>query len=545
MIYKIQKIFEKLTSTSSGRITDAHQLEQFLKVLFEKKILIEHDITLILKYVKDYPFDFLQFCNYIRHIFKLDFEQVLARKLNNFDEYFKRIIQYLNFYGYENLQHEDLYQILLHLNFSIEHLDNSLKFIKKNDFLFKNIHDDINKYLWEGILRNSDKQTLDNNPDFFVTDPNDFLSLMNSKIEYEFDIIRTKKIHYNPNENIKMNKKKKNKILIEKAYCADRDIPIQTLKIPVNFYDKDTISKVVYKCEAYKQLLFSKYFPKFTGFDDINNDEYQFYYFEYIEGVPLIQLLKMRMLEITDNSLLFRYLAKEILRCFRDLLCKTAFTFSFPITLDNFSYELDKYRLYIINIDFGPPRQKILESQNIIEAKLLYYYGIILINLLAISKPELEKLIGHIYRICDNFSEFEKMQAIFDQICYIEEQLSFNLENEYVIAIIVECLLSPYKAKMVFDEFYDKKNFLKEIFEQQDKEGNKHKGIPKKVEIAKDDLITKDQFVTKEPYYEKENAKKAAETVKNIMTLNLLLIHPFYESGNFENEFINYLLKLT
>jgi hypothetical protein len=544
MIYKIQKIFEKLTTGSNGKITDAHQLEQLLKALFDKKIIIEHDITLILKYVKDYPFDFLQFCNYVRHIFKLDIEQVLARGLNNFNEYFKRITQFLNFHGYDVLNHEDLYQILLNLNMSIEHLDNSLRSIKKNDFLFRNIHDDICKYLWEGIFRNSERQNVDTNPDFFVTDPVDYLSLMNSKIEYEFDIIRTKKIHYNPNENIKMSKKK-NKMLNEKAYCADRDIPIQTLKIPVNFYDKEVISRVVYKCEAYKQLLFSKYFPKFTGFDDISNDEYQFYYFEFIEGTKLTDLLKLRKVELTDNSLLFRYLAKEILQCFRDLLCKTTHTFTFPIGLENFSYELEKFRLYILNIDFGPTRQKILESQNMIEAKLLYYYGLILINLLAINKPELEGLINHIYRVCDNFSEFEKMQAIFDQICYIEEQLSIHLENEYVISIIIECLLSPYKAKLVFDEFYEKKNFLKEIFEARAKETtDKHKGNPKKLEIGKEELITKDQFVTKEPYYEKDTTKKAIETVKNVMTLNLLLIHPFYESANFENEFISYLLKL-
>jgi hypothetical protein len=546
MIYKIQKIFEKITDGSKGMITDAHQLEQLLKRLFERKILVEHDITLILKYVKDYPFDFLQFCNYVRHIYKLDIEQLLSRRLNNLNEFFNRVTQFLNFYGYKDLTNDDLYQVLATLNISIEHLDVTLKSIKKNDFLFKNIHDDITKYLWEGIYKNSELQSIENNPDFFVIDPIEYQSLMNSRIEYEFDIIRTKKIHYNPNENLKSNKKK-NKILIEKAYCADRDIPIQTLKIPVNFYDKETISKIVFKCEAYKQLLFSKYFPKFTGSDDISNDEYQFYYFEYIEGVGLTHLIKSRKLDITDNSLLFRYLAKEILLSLRDLLCKTTHTFNFPISLENFHYEIEKYRLYMLNMDFGPTRQKILESQNMIEAKLLYYYGLILINLLAISKPELEKLLGHITHICDNFSEFEKMQAIFDHIASIEEQLSIHIENEYVIAIIIECLLSPYKAKLVFDEFYEKKNFLKEIFEQKQISENKHKGVPKKLENTElsNQLITNDRFVATQPYYEKDYTNKVEESVKNIMTMNLLLVHPFYESAKFENEFINYLLKLS
>ena len=78
------------------------------------------------------------------------------------------------------------------------------------------------------------------------------------------------------------------------------------------------------------------------------------------------------------------------------------------------------------------------------------------------SKPELEKLSEDIKNVCAAFEELEQMQKIYDMIPYIEECLTNTLESDVIISVIVECLMSPYKAKMLFDEFYEKKNFLNE-----------------------------------------------------------------------------------
>jgi hypothetical protein len=43
-----------------------------------------------------------------------------------------------------------------------------------------------------------------------------------------------------------------------------------------------------YQCESGRELLLSKYFVKFLGFDDITNEEFQFYFYENIEGMKLL-----------------------------------------------------------------------------------------------------------------------------------------------------------------------------------------------------------------------------------------------------------------
>jgi hypothetical protein len=532
MIYKIQKIFDKIAHKTNGKITDSQQLENLLKLLFERRILIEHDIPVLLKYIKDYPFDFPQFCNYVRHIFKLDIEQILLNKINIVSESFNKISQFLNFC--EDLNNEDLFSILSNYEICLNSLDNTLNYFKKNDFLFKNLHDDIYNFLWDGIYRNLEKLTSDKNPDVFVTDPVAYQSIMTKKIEYEFELIRVKQVTYSI-ERTKL--KKPNKIAIEKAICADRDIPVQVVRVPNNFYNQEIIANIIYKCESYRELLLSKYFAKFTGFDDISSDDFQYYYFEYIEGVQLVQLIKMRNLDINDNSLLFKYIAKEILMCLRDLVCKTTHTFSLPITADNFYYDVDKFRLYILNLEFGSPRKAILDSQNILEAKVLFFYGLILIELLSICKAELRPLNEEIRLICQDLSELDCMKKIFDHVYVIEEQLTSCLENDYIISIIIECLISPYKAKIVLDDFYEKKNFLKEIFEKE----NNQKIAPRRGKSLEQSL-TSDQIILTQPYYENEKTLKNEELVKNIMTTNLLLIHPYYTSYDFNNDFINYLL---
>ena len=136
------------------------------------------------------------------------------------------------------------------------------------------------------------------------------------------------------------------------------------------------------------------------------------------------------------------------------------------------------------------------------------------------------------------------MKKLFDNIVYIEEQLSKYIENENLLAIIIECLISPYKAKIIFDDFYEKKNFIKEIFENENQKTKKTNPIKKEISLN-NQIKTNDEIVTSQPYYENQKSIKNEELIKNIMTLNLLLIHPFYQSVDFNNDFINYLLKLN
>ena len=552
MIYKLQQIFNKITLNTNLLIKGKEQFDQFLKKLLERKILIEHDIPILNKYIIDFPVSFEQFCAYIEQIYKLDIEHQIESKFENFNDTFSKVVKYLNFYSYDKLTNDDISEILKTYQTNQNDLNNIITNFKKIDFLLKNIRDDLQKFLWDKIYENEPLQNIKDNPEFFIIDPSEYQQKMQAKIEYEYEIIKTKKVHYN-SDKVKLIKKVK-KIKVERAFCADRDIPIQCWKIPNNFFDRELLSNFYCNCEALRELLLSVYFQKFLGFDDVSSDDFQYFYFENLEGQSLANVVKN--LALTESSLLFKYLAKEILCSFRDLLYKCTHSISFPITIDDFSYDVAQLRLYIHNIRFGPKRKTILQSQQIVEAKLLYYYGIILINLLSFEKPELHTLVKEIESICHNFKEFEQMQKIFDHIYFIEETLTKHLEDDVIISIIIESLISPYKAKIVFDEFYESKNFIKEICIN-DSEIEAFSDIrkinnPQKKHTDVIDLDTRendDKLVALEPYYEASPSdKKLKEEINEVlpkksMTINLLLIHPFYLNTNYENSFVSFLFK--
>ena len=130
----------------------------------------------------------------------------------------------------------------------------------------------------------------------------------------------------------------------------------------------------------------------------------------------------------------------------------------------------------------------------------------------------------------------------------------------FIICIIIECLLTPYKAKIVFDEFYEKKNFLNKILEER-KKIEKYKEImeSEKKETETDELPTKkksnilnletsqdrDKTAVEQPYYKNnEKLEIPNETaIKKSLTINMLLVHPFYSNTNLDERFLRFLFK--
>ncbi len=204
-----------------------------------------------------------------------------------------------------------------------------------------------------------------------------------------------------------------------------------------------------------------------------------------------------------------------------------------------------------------------MDSPKILEAKMPYFYGLILLNLLAIKYKGLEELINDLNDNCKNLEEFGKMQFVFDCIDHIEEVITKNLKNDDLICILIECLLSPYKAKIVFDEFYKKKNFLQEAIQSRLDKYNKDNNVIEDVKTFKSSksinissqknleksngennrLETKfsaDKETMLTPYYKhnEKNEKKNEDSTKDCLTINKLLIHPFYSETDITESFL-------
>ena len=82
-------------------------------------------------------------------------------------------------------------------------------------------------------------------------------------------------------------------LLIRKGqgtFWRSRNIPIWVYKVPTCYYDKEILEAFFFQCEATRELLLSKYFQKFIGFDEISNNEFQFYFYEYIQYMMIIHI---------------------------------------------------------------------------------------------------------------------------------------------------------------------------------------------------------------------------------------------------------------
>ena len=566
-MYKLKIIFDEKTQNTNKEIRNQQQLEDFTNQLLERKVIIVQDKNLFNIHIKDFPISFEQLMNYIITIYKLEIEKQIQHKITEHEETLNHIIQFLDFLRDKTnnkLTAEDICKILDSFLQNRELLQGALKNFDKSLFLINSLHDDIKKFLWEEINKAMENKGNDFYEKLDVTydNPSEYQFKMQEKIQDEYEIIRVK--GFNPKENIRL---PENRIKIfkriskEEARCADRNIPIWVYKVPNTYYDKNILEAFFFQCEATRELLLSKYFQKFIGFDDVSSNEFQYYFYEFISGgVKLINFFKSVDAQDLETSFFFKYIAKEILQAFRDLLNKCTYSFKFPITCDNFYYDKINFRLYFQNLTFGPRRKSIMDSSKILEAKMLYFYGLILLNLLSIKYPGLEELIKILNDKCKNLEEFGKMQYIFDCIDNIEDIITQNLKYDELICIIIECLLSPYKAKIIFDEFYEKKNFLEEAIQSRLDKYNKDNNIKniqssnnaknkieknnkKNEDVDVKDLIDRETMLL--PYFENNeiNEKRNEDSTKDCLTINKLLIHPFYSETNLDESFLKKLFK--
>lgn len=566
MIYKIQRLFEKYTNNLGNVINNSEELDNFLLILKRRKMIIEHDTSLFRKFITDFPINFINFCAFINQIYQLEIEKTISNQINSVNNDISNLFSFIHKVGgIENLNENETSSLL---NDLLE-IKNNIALTKKNfnlvKFELQNLREEVYRVVWGPIKHNlelitnkynsENKKNLSNElidliEENMIANAMEYQAKYKMKIEYEYEIIKTKKVHFD-----KINKVYKprmfHKIAIENTNCSDRGIPIETWRIPFNYFDTKVISRFFYKCEAHRELLLSKHFQKFTGYDDFSSDESHVYFFEFIEGSNLKNLLISRELEIYETSMLFIYLAKEILTAFRDLLYKSTHSFDLPITIDNIFYETNQQRLYLHNINFNNPRSNISESHEMFEAKLLFQYGMILIELLSVSIPEMKLLLEKIKFYSHGEIENNKMKIIYERITDIEEFLSTYLDNDVVVGIIIECLVTPYKSQLLFNEFYKSKNILKIILNS-NCHTSENQEIFNQEKINKKEICQSDVVTAFEPYYhnvrtdessKSKNVNKEENNYSEVITLNLLLFHPLFLNYSYDEKFISNLFK--
>lgn len=186
------------------------------------------------------------------------------------------------------------------------------------------------------------------------------------------------------------------------GFCADKDTPLEVLKVPQTLYDFGFLSELYDTLDALKQLTLSKYFPDYLGFDDASEQGYCLYFFELHRG----RNLRKHLAEARPGEKLLNYWIREILNAFTDLLHKCTHSLSHPVTLANIYTQDSGLKIYLRDLDFGPEREAANHLE--FEASLLKMFGEIV----------LEMLTGDF-----NFRSFHSLDTPVGLSCILEESV--------------------------------------------------------------------------------------------------------------------------
>ncbi|EGR28293.1 hypothetical protein IMG5_179500 [Ichthyophthirius multifiliis] len=257
-------------------------------------------------------------------------------------------------------------------------------------------------------------------------------------INREYYQNRTRDVHYR-NQPVKSIKNYANGIVKQIGYDIDQDFPVEVLKIPKYIY----INLIQFKCKlnslnAYKELVFSKFFPNYIGFNNIADSLYNLYFVEFTKGISLKKIIKQGKNRLNPGMSLFRYWMREIFLAFKDILHKTTYVPQLPIKLKKI-FVYNKLKVYMKNIDFPQLRRQAIHSHEKLEATLLRNFGLILIQILGVQENEIDIL-----------SKYIEFKNFIEAILLAEEDLEQFLKKEVLQRLTFENLLRHH----LLDEQY-------------------------------------------------------------------------------------------
>lgn len=169
------------------------------------------------------------------------------------------------------------------------------------------------------------------------------------------------------------------------GYDQDKDQPLEVIKLPKVFPDNEKLNMILNTFDAYKEMIFSKYFAKYLGFNTTEDQDYNLYFMELHTEPTVAELYLNTPYKLTSQMLLFKYWAREIFKGLNDLLCTCTYSFKKPIRLSHVLAVDYGTKVVFSNLNFTEHRCKVSESQEFLEASLLKNYGVLLLELLNYS----------------------------------------------------------------------------------------------------------------------------------------------------------------
>jgi hypothetical protein len=287
------------------------------------------------------------------------------------------------------------------------------------------------------------------------------------RVEKKWHDMRVRAVQYR-NKPIKVLKQHENGVIKQIGFCAKRDFAVEVWKIPRDIMDASYLGELYNKISALKQLVFSKYYHNYLGFDDISESEHNLYFFELIKGTSLATIMHGKSLINSPN--LLHYWSREILNGLSDLLSMCTHRITTKFSLENVFVTDQCMKLFFKNLSFGDERDEMSHYE--MEAWILTIYGYILSTLVlgndesaSISTSSINSELKCIIEESLNaYSRYNEKQAQMkaNSVTLSPTESPFE-EIEQELKIVKESKQSPNKRKRLQLKKLDKDEYLKDL----------------------------------------------------------------------------------
>lgn len=237
-------------------------------------------------------------------------------------------------------------------------------------------------------------------------------------IEKEFNQKKCRGVQYR-NQQVKVLKMYASGIIKQIGYDKDQDYPVEVIKIPKLFQQFEINEMWLHTFNAYKELIFSNYYPNFLGFDNIGDTKYNLFFIQHIKGKPISVILEQANAKLNPDSLLYKYWIREIFLALKDLLEQTIYVPKLPIKLKQIQISEKGLQINIQHLHFTHMRRQKEDCHEFLETKLLRNYALLILEILGLDETCIESL--------NQFLEFKNFILT---LLYAEEDLQQFLKNE-------------------------------------------------------------------------------------------------------------------
>ena len=128
----------------------------------------------------------------------------------------------------------------------------------------KGLSEDVHGFVWDKIDGTNYKN---------IKLPHEVIRQEKASLEREFNERKVTRVHYRK-KAIKVLKFYESGIIKQLAFCSDNDNEVECYKIPKVFEHYEILTQFFNQIGATKELLLSKYFPSYLGFDDMTDGDF-------------------------------------------------------------------------------------------------------------------------------------------------------------------------------------------------------------------------------------------------------------------------------